>query len=214
MYAAKQSGKNRYQMFDTLIEQRIEARHATLRRIAEALKLAPFRLFYQPQMDCRQGRVVGAEALIRWQHPTLGLLPPAEFLPLIEDTDLALAVGEWVIREALSQIVLWRRQGIDLRVNAFARQLLQPDFVGTLAAILDQAPEAGRDCLQIEIVETAALKDLDVIRQVIEDCRTLGVTFSLDDFGTGYSTPGCAATMALISSACWAEAAMASISWS
>jgi predicted signal transduction protein with EAL and GGDEF domain len=190
MYVAKQSGKNRYQMFDTLIEQRIETRHATQRRLAEALELGQLSLFYQPQVDCRQGRVLGAEALIRWQHPTLGLLPPREFLPLIEDTDLALAIGEWVIREALSQRVRWLRQGIDLQisVNAFACQLLQPGFVAGLCAILDQIPEAGRGGLQIEIVETAALKDLDLIRQVIEDCRKLGVSFSLDDFGTGYST--------------------------
>ncbi|MGD0640897.1 MAG: EAL domain-containing protein [Roseiarcus sp.] len=190
MYAAKQSGKNRYRLFDARIEQRIEARHGTLQRLAEAMKSGQFRLYYQPQVDCRKGRCVGAEALIRWQHPTLGLLPPAEFLPLIEDTDLALQVGEWVICEALSQIAHWQAEGIDLcvSVNAFARQLLQPDFAGALAADLDHCPEAGRNRLQIEIVETAALKDLDVVRQMIEDCRKLGVTFSLDDFGTGYST--------------------------
>ncbi len=190
MYAAKQSGKNRFRLFDARIEQRIEARHGTLQRLAEAMKSGQFRLYYQPQVDCRQGRCIGAEALIRWQHPTLGLLPPAEFLPLIEDTDLALQVGEWVICEALSQIAQWQGQGIDLcvSVNAFARQLLQPDFAGALAADLDHCPEAGRNRLQIEIVETAALKDLDVVRQMIEDCRKLGVTFSLDDFGTGYST--------------------------
>jgi EAL domain-containing protein (putative c-di-GMP-specific phosphodiesterase class I) len=141
-------------------------------------------------VDCRQGRVVGAEALLRWQHPTLGLLSPAEFVPLIEDTDLALDVGEWVIRAALSQVAVWRRVGIDLKVsvNAFVRQLLQPGFADALAVLLDQYPEAGPACLQIEIVETAALKELDAIRLVIEDCRKLGVAFSLDDFGTGYST--------------------------
>jgi len=161
-----------------------------LRLLASALKLGQFRLYFQPQVDCRQGRMVGAEALIRWQHPTLGLLSPAEFLPLIEDTDLALSVGEWVTREALSRIVAWRRDGLDfvVSVNAFVRQLLQPDFADTLGAILGEYPEAGRGCLQVEIVETAALMELDVIRQVIESCRTFGVTFSLDDFGTGYST--------------------------
>jgi diguanylate cyclase (GGDEF)-like protein/PAS domain S-box-containing protein len=190
MYAAKQSGKNRYRLFDARIEQRIHSRHETLRRLAEAMESGQFRLYYQPQVDCRNGRCVGAEALIRWQHPSLGLLPPAEFLPLIEDTDLALKVGEWAIREALSQIAQWRREGVDLcvSVNVFARQLLQPGFPGALAGALDHCPEAGRDRLRIEIVETAALKDLDVIRQMIEECRKLGVAFSLDDFGTGYST--------------------------
>jgi len=190
MYVAKQAGKNRYQLFDHSLEQRIEARLATICRVAKALELDQFCLYYQPKVNCRQSRVVGAEALIRWQHPTLGLLLPAEFIPLIEDEDLALPVGEWVIRKALSQIVAWRREGVELRIsiNAFARQLLQPDFTHTLASILADYPGAGPDCLQIEIVETAALKDLDGIRHVIEDCRKLGVTFSLDDFGTGYST--------------------------
>jgi diguanylate cyclase (GGDEF)-like protein/PAS domain S-box-containing protein len=190
MYVAKQAGKNRYQMFDTHLERRIAARHATLRSLAEALGSGQFRLHYQPKVDCRLGRVVGAEALIRWQHPTLGLLSPAEFIPLLEDADLAIEVGTWVIRETLSQIVLWRRTGIDFRIsiNAFVHHLLQPGFTSALAAILAQYPETGPDCLQIELVETAALKELDTIRQVMEDCAKLGVTFSLDDFGTGYST--------------------------
>ncbi len=190
MYVAKQAGKNRYQLFDTHLEQRIEARHATLRLLAEAQKSGQLRLYYQPKVDCRQGRVVGAEALIRWQHPTLGLLSPAEFLPLIEDTDLAPSIGEWVIREALSQRALWQHEGIDLciSVNAFIRHLLQPGFADALAVILNQYPEIKPSCFMIEIVETAALKELDAIRKVIEDCKKLGVAFSLDDFGTGYST--------------------------
>lgn len=190
MYAAKQAGKNRYQMFDARLEQRIELRHATLRELAQALRSGQFCLYYQPKVDCRQGRVVGAEALLRWQHPTLGLLPPAEFIPLIDDSDLALEVGEWVIRVAIEQIGLWQREGIDLRisVNAFARHLLHPGFAETLGMLLKQHPEVRPEYLQIEIVETTALRDLDAIRAVIEDCGKLGVTFSLDDFGTGYST--------------------------
>jgi diguanylate cyclase (GGDEF)-like protein/PAS domain S-box-containing protein len=190
MYVAKQAGKNRYQLFDVRFEQRVEARHTTLRSLAEALKSEQFRLYYQPKVDCRLGRVVGVEALIRWQHPTLGLLSPAEFVPLIEDTDLAPQVGQWVIREALSRIEMWRQQGLEIAVsvNAFARQLLQPGFAEGLGILLGQYPKAAKDCLQIEIVETAALKELESIRRVIEDCRKLGVAFSLDDFGTGYST--------------------------
>ncbi len=190
MYVAKQAGKNRYQLFDTRLEQRIEARLATLGLLGEAQKSGQFRLYYQPKVDCRQGRIVGLEALIRWQHPTLGLLSPAEFLPLIEDTDLALSIGEWVFREALSQMAQWRREGLNLciSVNAFIRHLLHPGFANTLVSILDQYPELKPNCLTIEIVETAALKEVDAIRQVIEDCRSFGIAFSLDDFGTGYST--------------------------
>ncbi len=190
MYAARQSGKNRYRLFDARAERRIQARHETLQRLAEALESRQFQLHYQPQVDCRSGRCVGVEALIRWRHPTRGLLPPAEFLPPIEGSELALEVGDWVIDEALSQIARWRRDGLNLNVsvNAFARQLQRPDFVAALAAALDRHPEAERSRLRIEIVETAALNDLDEVRAMIEDCGKLGVTFSLDDFGTGYST--------------------------
>jgi diguanylate cyclase (GGDEF)-like protein len=190
MYVAKQAGKSRYQMFDTRLEQRIEARQATLRNLAEALKAGQFRLEFQPKVDCRRGLVVGAEALIRWQHPTLGRLSPAEFVPLIENSDLAFNVGDWVIRQTLAQIARWRRDGLDVAVsvNAFIRQLVHPEFVGTLAAALAEQPDLGPGCLQIEIVETAALNELDALRSVIEACRELGVSFSLDDFGTGYST--------------------------
>jgi diguanylate cyclase (GGDEF)-like protein/PAS domain S-box-containing protein len=190
MYAAKQAGKNRYQMFDTRLEQRIEARHATLRQLAEALKARQFELHFQPKVDCRRGVIVGAEALIRWNHPTLGSLSPAEFVPLMEDSDLAYDVGDWVIGEALAQIVRWHKAGLDLivSVNAFIRQLVHPDFVGKLALLLARFPEVAPDCLRIEIVETAVLNELDTLRLVIEECRALGVEFSLDDFGTGYST--------------------------
>jgi diguanylate cyclase (GGDEF)-like protein/PAS domain S-box-containing protein len=190
MYAAKQAGKNRYQMFDTRLEKRIEARHATLRQLAEALKARQFELHFQPKVDCRRGVVVGAEALIRWNHPTLGLLSPAEFVPLIEDTDLSYDVGDWVIREALGQIARWQQDGLDIvvSVNAFIRQLLHPDFVGKLEADLAKFPTVRPNQLLVEIVETAALKELESLRLVIEECSGLGVEFSLDDFGTGYST--------------------------
>lgn len=190
MYAAKQAGKNRYQWFDTHLEQRIEERNSTRRRLVVALEQQQLCLFYQPKVDCREGRVAGVEALIRWQHPVLGLLPPAEFLPLIEESDLALRVGNWVIREAVSQLAEWRRGGIDLRVsvNVFICQLTEPDFAAALAALVEQYPEVDPDCFQIEIVETAALEELDAIRTVIDDCRQYGFEFSLDDFGTGYST--------------------------
>ncbi len=190
MYVAKQAGKNRYQMFDTRLEQRIAARQQTLQHLADAMKAGQFQLHYQPKVDCRRGVIVGAEALLRWQHPILGRLSPAEFVPLIENTELALDVGGWVIREALSQVAQWRKDGLILTVsvNTFIRQLVHPDFVSSLAAALAGHPGCGPNCLQIEIVETAALSELDALRSVIEECRELGVEFSLDDFGTGYST--------------------------
>jgi diguanylate cyclase (GGDEF)-like protein/PAS domain S-box-containing protein len=190
MYSAKQAGKNRFHLFDTPLEQRIEARHAMLTRIEEALASQHFVLHYQPKFDCKNARIVGVEALIRWQHPTLGLLMPAAFLPMIEDDPLAISVGEWVIREALRQVVQWTQNGVDLQVsvNAFASQLIEGDFALQLEAILREYPGINPNHLQIEIVETAALEELDVVRRVIEDCAALGVGFALDDFGTGYSS--------------------------
>jgi diguanylate cyclase (GGDEF)-like protein/PAS domain S-box-containing protein len=190
MYAAKQTGKNRYQMFDTRLEQRIEARHTTLRQLSLALTAGQFELHFQPKVDCRRGVIVGAEALIRWNHPTLGPLSPAEFIPLIEDSDLACDVGDWVMHQALTQIQCWHEAGLDMvvSVNAFIRQLVHPDFVSKLSSLLARFPEVAPSCFHIEIVETAAVNELDALRLVIEKCRALGVEFSLDDFGTGYST--------------------------
>jgi len=190
MFAAKQAGKNRLHLFDASSELRIEARKATLKIIEAALARQEFVLHYQPKVDCRHGRIVGVEALIRWQHPVLGLQPPATFLPLVEDHPLALAMGNWVIREALRQIAQWRTNGMDIAVsvNAFGRQLTESGFVRQLRDILGEYPAVPPDRLQIEIVETADLKDLDVVRCVIEECAAFGVHYSLDDFGTGYSS--------------------------
>ncbi|HUW49728.1 MAG TPA: EAL domain-containing protein [Sulfuricella sp.] len=190
MYAAKQAGKNRFQLLDSRIERRIKARHDTLRRIKSALDNGQFRLFYQPKVDCRRGRVLGVEALIRWDNPLLGLLTPAEFLPLIEMDEMAPIVGKWVVHEALRQVAAWHRNGIDLHisVNAFIQQLQEPDFAGQLGTLLAEYPEVAHERLTIEIVESSALKELDTLRRVIGACQSLGVRFAIDDFGTGYSS--------------------------
>jgi EAL domain-containing protein (putative c-di-GMP-specific phosphodiesterase class I) len=138
----------------------------------------------------RTGRVIGAEALIRWQHPEKGLLPPAAFLPVIEDHPLAVEVGEWVIHSALTQVERWSAAGlcIPVSVNIGARQLQQSDFVGRLNGILQAHPGVDVSCLELEVLETSALQDLAHVSKVIADCQQIGVLFSLDDFGTGYSS--------------------------
>jgi EAL domain-containing protein (putative c-di-GMP-specific phosphodiesterase class I) len=177
-------------MFDTRLELRLEARLATLRELAAALAAEQFCLVYQPKVDCRQGRVVGVEALLRWRHPTLGLLSPDEFVPLVEDTDLAVDIGQWTLRAVLVQMVAWQSAGIDLpvSVNAFTRHLLQPGFAAQLRALCEEFSGAGYGRLQIEIAETAALKELKAVREVMVACQAFEVGFALDDFGTGYST--------------------------
>lgn len=190
MYQAKLAGKNRYQIFDAAQDSSLRVYHESLERIRLALAQGEFVLHYQPKVNMRTGQVIGAEALIRWQHPDKGLLSPMAFLPVIEDHPLARDVGEWVIDTALTQIASWRALGLDLpvSVNIGARQLQQGDFVQRLQAILAKHPQVSPTSLGLEILETSALSDMDQVAGLIEDCAQIGVTFALDDFGTGYSS--------------------------
>ena len=190
MYQAKVAGKNRYHIFDSAQDTNLRGRHEGLRRIGQAIDNKEFLLFYQPKVNMRTGQVKGAEALIRWQHPEKGLLAPAAFLPLIEEHPLAVQVGEWVIDTALTQMALWKKQGLDLpvSVNIGARQLQQADFVERLRATLLNHPHLLPGQLELEVLETSALEDIARVSQVIDDCTAMGVDFALDDFGTGYSS--------------------------
>ncbi len=190
MYQAKLAGKNRYQVFDAAQDSSIRVQHESLERIRLALQNREFVLYYQPKVNMHSGQVIGAEALIRWQHPEKGLLAPAAFLPVIEDHPLAIEVGEWVMDTALTQIEVWRAGGLDLpvSVNIGARQLQQSDFIERLQAILAKHPQVNPASLELEVLETSALQDITQVSKVIEDCAGIGVTFALDDFGTGYSS--------------------------
>jgi diguanylate cyclase (GGDEF)-like protein/PAS domain S-box-containing protein len=190
MYQAKMAGKNRYHVFDAALDSSMRNHHESVTRIALALAQGECVLHYQPKVNMRSGQVIGAEALIRWQHPEKGLLAPAALLPLIEDHPLAVEVGEWVIDTALTQMELWHAAGLDLAVsvNVGARQLQQGDFVARLQAVLARHPQVNPASLELEVLETSALADMVQVSQVIEDCARIGVRFALDDFGTGYSS--------------------------
>ena len=190
MYQAKQSGKNRYHIFDAEQDRNVRGYHESIEHIRQALEASEFVLYYQPKVNMRTGLVIGAEALIRWQHPERGLLPPAVFLPVVEDHALAIDVGEWVIGCALTQMEVWRADGLDLpvSVNVSARQLQQPGFASRLGELLADHPTIRPCDLELEVLETSALEDLSRVAQIIEECAVLGVRFSLDDFGTGYSS--------------------------
>ncbi len=190
MYQAKLAGKNRYHVFDAEQDSSIRGHHESLDHIRNALDDGELVLYYQPKVNMRSGRVIGAEALIRWQCPKRGLLPPAAFLPVFEDDPLAVQVGEWVIETALQQVEVWRAAGLDIpvSVNVGARQLQQANFVERLRAMLATHPQLPPGCLELEILETSALKDMAQVSQVIDECARLGVNFALDDFGTGYSS--------------------------
>jgi len=190
MYQAKMAGKNRYQLFDSEQDKLLRAHHESLERIGQALTQGELVLHYQPKINMRSGQIVGAEALIRWQHPEKGLLYPAMFLPDIEEHPLAVAVGEWVINNALTQMELWHAGGLDLAVsvNVGARQLQQADFFERLQSLLAAHPQVRPDRLQFEVLETSALQDMTQVSRVIESCASIGVLWALDDFGTGYSS--------------------------
>jgi diguanylate cyclase (GGDEF)-like protein len=190
MYQAKLAGKNRYQIFDADQDRSLRGHHESLARIRRALTNDEFVLYYQPKVNLRTGKMVGAEALIRWQHPDKGLLSPASFLPTIENHALALEVGEWVIHTAIQQLESWRAEGDDIpvSVNVGARQLQHGDFVERLQAILSAHSVLKPGDLTLEVLETSALEDLVGVSEIIEKCKDLGVLFSLDDFGTGYSS--------------------------
>jgi diguanylate cyclase (GGDEF)-like protein/PAS domain S-box-containing protein len=190
MYAAKQSGKNRYHLYDPVHDQRVRSMHESRRRILQGLDEDEFELFYQPKLEFATDDIVGVEALIRWHHPERGLLLPAEFLPAIENSEMEIRLGNWVMDIALAQLHAWRKQGIALEVsiNISARHLQTPDFVSVLQGKLARHAGLPRGSLQIEVLETAALEDIGQTADVIEACRGLGVSFALDDFGTGYSS--------------------------
>jgi diguanylate cyclase (GGDEF)-like protein/PAS domain S-box-containing protein len=190
MYLAKQAGKNRYHMFDTVQDEAISIQRESIGNIRSALRRREFVLYYQPKVNMHTGDVIGVEALIRWQHPNLGLLSPAAFLPVMEGHDISLDVGEWVIDTALTQISQWQDMEIHLpiSVNISAHQLQKNDFVTRLAALLATYPEVDPSSLELEILETSALSDISQVSATMNACRDLGVGFALDDFGTGYSS--------------------------
>ncbi len=190
MYTAKQAGRNRYHLFDQEHDRRDRTRRDEVSRISQALKEKEFVLHYQPKVNMREGRVTGAEALIRWQHPERGLLAPAHFLPAIEGGEMDILVGEWVLEEALRQLEKWQLQGLNtvLSVNISATHLQSPRFVEKLGLLLAAHPLIPPNLLELEILETAALDDIATAAEIFTACREMGVSFALDDFGTGYSS--------------------------
>jgi diguanylate cyclase (GGDEF)-like protein/PAS domain S-box-containing protein len=190
MMAVKQSSKGRWSRFDPDSEKKVRAHQETIEQMRAALQRREFILYYQPKVDLEKNCVVGAEALIRWQHPERGLLPPGVFLPQIEGSHFMLELGDWVIDEALVQMEQWHSEGLDLAVsvNVAANQLMQDDFIVKLRGQLVAHSKFASANLELEVLETSSLDDIDKVEKIILACRDLGVGFSLDDFGTGYSS--------------------------
>ncbi|MFZ3001624.1 MAG: PAS domain S-box protein [Undibacterium umbellatum] len=190
MYLAKEAGKNRYHLFDPENDRKAQQRRQILERLEIALDQNEFILYYQPKVDLITGEIVGAEALIRWQHPNRGILSPAEFLPHIYGSKLEKPLGEWVIKAAIQQAYHWQLRGISIRVSAniSAHHLLAPDFCDYLQAALRAHPYFQATNFELEVLETAAIADMEQAVAILNRCRQLGIHFALDDFGTGYSS--------------------------
>ena len=190
MYQAKQAGKNRYHLFDVAHDTAVKTQREEIDRIRKALEHDEFVLYYQPKVNMRTGVVIGVEALIRWQHPERGLLPPASFLPAMSGHAISIEVGEWVLATALRQMAQWKTLGLDLQVsvNIDALQLQAEGFAPRLAELLAEQPDVSPRRLELEILETSALEDIAHVSDIMHRCQALGVRFALDDFGTGYSS--------------------------
>ena len=187
---AKQKGKNRSYVFDIEKDVAVKHRNEELKRIAQALKNNEFILYYQPKVDLRTNEVVGVEALIRWNHPDKGILPPIMFLPTIENDMLDIEIGNWVINTALQQSQNWLSSGYDIpiSVNISPMHLQHDEFINHLKNTLNKFPNFKAESIEFEILESSALTNIELVSNVMKDCDKLGVRFSIDDFGTGYSS--------------------------
>ncbi len=189
LYEAKAAGKDRYVVFQPEMQTAVQDRLALEMDLLHALESDELFLLYQPIFDLDSMRVKGAEALVRWRHPTRGLLQPASFIPLAEESGLVVPIGRWVLDRACDQAAAWHRSGweIGVSVNVSALQLGRVEFVGEVRQVLDRH---GFDpaLLTLEITETSLMRDTDLTLQTLEELKSVGVRLSIDDFGTGYSS--------------------------
>ena len=190
MYQAKGAGRNALRFFDPAMQTALDERSALEGDLRMAIGRGQFHLHFQPQID-NAGNIVGAEALLRWEHPERGLVAPGDFIPLAEETGLILPIGRWVMAAAAAQIVAWSEapgtRGLRLAVNVSARQFRQPEFVYEVQQILARA-RADPTRLKIELTESVVVNDIDDTLEKMRALRALGIGFSLDDFGTGNSS--------------------------
>ena len=190
MYVAKQRGRNRFHVFDVSRDQEVKATHQTVERVRQALAAGELRVHFQPKVNMRRGEVVGFEALLRWEHPQHGMMPAREFLPLVEETDLIIDIGEWVMDQVLSQLHHWQQAGLGwpVSINIAARHFQRADFVGRLKHVLARHAQVAPQMLDLEIVESVAIENIQHVSACLQACQALGVQFSLGGFGTGYSS--------------------------
>jgi diguanylate cyclase (GGDEF)-like protein/PAS domain S-box-containing protein len=190
MYRAKQAGRNSFQFFTAEINQRTRARALLGAELRRALERGEFRLVYQPKFDLKTERPSGAEALLRWHHPTRGIVSPAHFIPTLEESGLIVPVGEWVLRQACADLRAWQAAGAELlpvAVNLSARQFRQLDLAARIRAIVTEA-DVRPELLELEITESQLMQDPDHAVRAMRSLADAGIRIAIDDFGTGYSS--------------------------
>jgi len=189
MYAAKSRGGNNYQFYSEEMNTKASGRLEVERQLRHAQERGELLLHYQPQVDASSKRIVGVEALLRWQHPSLGLVSPADFIPLAEETGLIIPIGDWVLRTACAQGAAWHKSGLEVSVgvNLSARQFAQPHLLESIEAILEETGFPPH-LLDLELTESAVMQRGSETIAILKQLRRLGVSLSLDDFGTGYSS--------------------------
>jgi diguanylate cyclase (GGDEF)-like protein len=190
MYRAKEQGRNGYQFYLPQMHEKALARMRMEAQLRSALERGEFLLHYQPKADLQSGAISGFEALLRWQHPERGLVPPIEFISVLEDTGLIVQVGEWVLRTACRQLKTWQDQGIgrqSIAVNLSARQFQQKNLDVIVASMLAETG-ANPQLLEIELTESLLMNDAEDAVRVLRELKSVGVRLSVDDFGTGYSS--------------------------
>jgi EAL domain-containing protein (putative c-di-GMP-specific phosphodiesterase class I) len=192
MYRAKDVGRNSAQFYAPEMSKKAIERVSTEAALRQALQLGQFELHYQPQVAISTGEAIGMEALIRWRHPQMGMIPPVKFIPVAEESGLIVPIGEWVMRTACRQNKAWQDAGLPalpVSVNLSAVQLKQAGFVGLVAQVLK---DTGLDprYLDLELTESMVMGKTEVVIARLEELKSLGVALSMDDFGTGYSNLG------------------------
>ncbi|WP_042458869.1 two-component system response regulator [Neobacillus dielmonensis] len=190
LYRSKEQGKNKYQFFHAGMNPNSYKKFTLQNDLRKAVEKKELRLVYQPRIDGKTGAITSVEALLRWNHPRLGMVSPLEFIPLAEETGLILEIGEWVLRTACRQNKAWQDAGmipIRMAVNFSAKQFLQKELVGVIERILMEVG-LSPEWLEIEITETCIMRNVEMVTTVLEEIKRKGIKISLDDFGTGYSS--------------------------
>lgn len=189
MYCAKQAGRNNLQIYNDSLRQRVDQRLQMETELRHAIERKQLSLHYQPQVDLKTGNLVGCEALLRWQHPSLGQVEPGRFIPLAEETGLIIPIGAWVLRQACSQNSAWQAAGLaplPVAVNVSAKQFARPGFDTLVRDCLEQSGLDGA-WLELEITESAMMQDLEQAIPLMQALKRIGVGLAIDDFGTGFS---------------------------